>query len=52
MKEASWPIFIAAPFMRPSVVDHLLGRLEVPLLERLGGLARASAPMLAARVPA
>ena len=52
MNEASWPIFIAAPFMRPSVVDHPLGGLEVALLQRLRRPPRASARGCAARVPA
>ena len=51
MNEASWPIFIAAPFIRPERLDHPLRGLEVAALQRLGGRSGERA-MLAARVPA
>ena len=42
MNEASWPIFIAAPFISPSVADHLQRGLQVARLELLvGALLRA-----------
>ena len=52
MKEANWPIFIAAPFICPERVHHPLGRLHVALLEFLVFALPRQRPTLRARVPA
>ncbi len=51
MKDASWPIFIAAPFIRPSVCTI---RSAASRWRRSSASARASGERarLAARVPA
>ena len=49
MKEASCPIFIAAPFIRPSVSTICSRGLEVALLERLRRIIRVAGEVPGAR---
>ena len=52
MNEASWPIFIAAPFIPPSVSTSLLGRVERQLVHALVATSPCERTRLAALAPA